>query len=276
VGLTETLGAIKAIEEGKTELAIDHLKNADTLFTKALKANPDLKLVPIEQDIMVYEFVGTPNDIKADIHTAVKLLKHYRTQTARALLMPMKDEIDITVSYLPMDLYPAATKKALQLLEKGKKQAALRTLLEATGTIVAEEVVVPIPLLTAQALVETASKTKPSDKNAILAHLKGAKEELHKALLLGYTSKHAKAYQSLYDQIKKIEKEVGAGHETGALFEHIKKDFEKLLDKTRSEKRNLHDPDSVWNGTAKAHANAAKEETDDQLRFEEEMEADDF
>jgi predicted component of type VI protein secretion system len=110
----------------------------------------------------------------------------------------------------------------------------------------------------------------------ILQHLKIAKEELHKALLLGYTSRHAKVYQSLYDQIKAIEKEVKAGHETGKLFEHIKKDFESLLNNTRHEKKNLSDPDSVWNGTAKAHAQAAKEETNDKLRFEEKEKADDF
>ncbi len=275
-GLNLTLAAIDAIQKKNNDKAIKDLQQADALFQKALKADPNLDVVPVDQEIVVKQFTGTINDIKADIVTARKLLKNYDTQLARDILLPLEDEIDITTHYVPMKLYPKVTKKALDLLKAGKTDAALNELAAGLGVLVADEVIVPIPLLTAQELVDAASKLDKTKKKEALAHLKAAKVELHKALLLGYTSKHSKEYEDLYDQITKIEKEIkGSGH-TAKLFEHLKKGFESLLHKTRSEKVNLNDPDSVWKGTAKAHAAAAKEETNDKLRFEEKMEADDF
>ncbi|WP_457596627.1 YfdX family protein [Hydrogenimonas sp.] len=274
--LNATIAAVEAIDKNDLKTAKEQLKKATALFDKALKANPNLDLVPVDQAIVVKQFTGTVNDIKADIAMAQDLLKHYRTQQARDILMPLEDEIDITTHYLPMALYPKTTKRALELLEAGKTKAAMRELAAGFNLVVGDEVVIPIPLLTAQELVDAASKLGKERKKEALAHLKAAKEELHKALLLGYTTKHAKEYQALYDQIKKIAKTIEGGGATEKLFEHVKKDFESLLNKHRGEKRKLNDPDSVWQGTAKAHAAAAREETNDAIRFEEEMEANDF
>ncbi|WP_457592183.1 YfdX family protein [Hydrogenimonas sp.] len=274
--LNKTLAAMEAIQKNEISTAKKELKSAIALFDKALKANPKLRLVPIDQTIEVKTFDGTVNDIKADIDLAVKLLKSHRTQLARDLLLPLEDEIDITTHYLPMDLYPKAAKKALEVLNRGKKKEALLELALGLSVITADELVIPVPLLNAQAHVEAASKVFKKDKKEALALLDAAKEELHKALLLGYTTRHAKAYESIYKQITQIQKEIkGANHST-KLFEKIKKSFESLLHKTRKEKKELKDSDSVWKGTAKAHAAAAKEETKDKLRFEEKEKADDF
>ena len=274
--LNLTVAAMQAIEKNKLQEAQAKLEKAVKLFDTAFKANPSLKMVPLDSEIVVKQFEGSVNDIKADIALARNLLKNYRTQAAIDLLTPLQDEIDITVHYLPMDLFPKAAKDALKYLKEGKRDAALRALVLGSSTIVGEEIVVPIPLLTAQDLVKAAEQYAKSNPKTAIAHLRLAKEELHKALLLGYTDKHTKAYKSLYDQITKIQKELKAHHNTAGLFEKLKEDFTSLLHKTRNEKRELKDSGSVWKGTAKAHANAVREEDRDRLRFEREMELDAF
>ncbi len=275
-GLKATLKALEDLQKNNLKDAEAKLRDATRLFDQALKADPKLKLVPIDNDIEVFHFEGSVSDIKADIALARKLLKRYQTRAARDILMPLADEIVVTTHYIPMDLYPKAAKDALELLKKGKKDEAVRTLALGVGTIVAQESVIPIPLLSAQELVAVASRAVSKNPSEAQEHLKLAKIELHKALLLGYTDKDSKAYESIYSQITKIQKEIKAKHSTKSLFERVKKDIESLLQKKRSEKRELKDNGSVYKGTAKAHAKAAREETNDKLRFEEKMESDDF
>ncbi|WP_353662847.1 YfdX family protein [Hydrogenimonas sp. SS33] len=275
-GLNATLAALQDLQKNDTKGAEAKLKTATQLFDTALKADPSLKLVPIDNEIVVYEFEGTANDIKADITLARNWLKNYRTQAARDILMPLKDEIDITTHFLPMDLYPKATKDALKLLQEGKKDAAVRALMLGVSTIVAEQVVVPIPLLTAQDLVASAAKIAKENPKAAYQHLKLAKAELHKALLLGYTDTHAKDYETIYEEMTHIQKEINAKHATGSLFKKLGNDIAALVEKHRHEQHELKDNSSAWKDTAKAHAAAAKEEDSDKLRFEREMELDAF
>ncbi len=274
--LNKTFAAIEAIDKDKISTAEKELKEAIKLFDNALKTDPALDLVPIDQTIEVKRFDGTINDIKADINLAVKLLKSYRTQSARDLLLPLEEEIDITTHYLPMQLYPKAAKKALKLLKNGKKEEALLELQLGLGTITADEIVIPIPLLDAQVHLEAASKIYANDKEKAIELLNVAKRKLQRALLLGYTDKDAKAYEKIYKEIVRLQKEIKEKRSGTKLFERLKKDFESLLHRTREEKKRLEDSDSVWKGTAKAHAKAAKEEIQDRLRFQEKMESDLF
>ncbi len=274
--LDKTLTAMEAIRKNRVEAAKKDLTEAINLFDKALKADPKLGLVPIDQTIEIKRFDGTINDIKADIDLAIKLLKSHQTQLARDLLLPLEDEIEITTHYLPMDLYPKAAKKALEVLKRGKKEDALLELALGLSVITADEIVIPIPLLNAQAHVEAASQRYKKEKKEAIALLNAAKKELHKALLLGYTTRHAKAYETIYKQITQLQKEIEGKHPGVKLFDKIKKSLESLLHETRKEKKVLKDSNSVWKGTAKAHAAAAKEETGDKLHFEEKIKANDF
>ncbi len=275
-GLNLTVAAMQDIENNKLKEARAKLEKATKLFDTALKNDPALKLVPLDSEIVVKQFAGSVNDIKADIVLATKMLKGYHTQAAIDLITPLQDEIDVTTHYVPMDLFPKAAKDALNYLKKGKRDAALRALVLGASTVVADEVVVPIPLLTAQDLIQAASQYAKKDPKAAIVHLRLAKQELHKALLLGYTDWFPKEYKSLYEQMTKIQKELKAHHETAGLFEKLKKDVGSLLSKTRNRKTELKDNGSFYKGTAKAHAKAAKEEDQDKRRFEEEMELDAF
>jgi len=235
-GLKKTIAAINKIETDKVDEAKKLLKEAEDSFAKALKENPDLKLVPVENEIMLYRFGAAPDQIKARVKIAKQLLGDFRVQAARDVLLPMKDEIDITTVFIPMDLYPVATKKAHEALDQGKKDEAIAILAEGLNTLVGTKIVVPASLLAAQELTAMASKLDKEKKDEATKLLDQAKQELEKARLLGYVSKHAEEYKALNESIDKIEKEIKGKNKVEKLYEELKKSFTELLDKVRHEK----------------------------------------
>jgi len=265
-GLNDTLKAIDALHKKKINVAKKLLLDASKSFDKALKADPNLRLVPIENDVIAYRYNGGPKSIELATSLAKKALSNHQVQFARDTLMPLKDEIDINTHYLPMDLYPQSTKIAAKLLNKGKTKEALQELILGLSTIVGDEVVVPIPLLAAQDLVVTASKIDKKKKKEALALLDQAKVELKKALLLGYTSKHSDEYKNLTKLINGVEKEIKGKNRVEKLYEELKNKFKKLIGETRKEKKSFNS-NSVQNSTSKAHQNAVKEENQDVLNF---------
>jgi hypothetical protein len=256
-GLNDTLKAIDALQKKDTKNAKKYLSDASKYFDKALKSNPHLRLVPIENDIVAYRFGGGPKTIKASVDLAKKMLESNQVQVARELLDPLRDEIDITTHYIPMDLYPNATKIAAKLLEQGKTKEALQELVLGLSTIVGDEVIIPIPLLTAQDLVITASKLDKKKKKDALALLDQAKIELQKALLLGYTTKYSAEYKNLTKLINGIEKEIKGKNRVEKLYENLKEKFKELIGLTRKERKDIS---SLKNATNKSSQSAVKEE----------------
>jgi hypothetical protein len=236
-GLNDTLKAIVALKKQDIKSAKELLSKASENFDKALKANPNLKMVPIAKQIEVREFLGDVALIKRMLKDSVTLIKSYDTQAARALLLPLQDEMRIRTQFIPMDLYPVATKKAAEALDKNNVAGAVAILAASLNTLAVEEVVIPIPLLVAQDLVIAASKVDKSKKKAALALLDAAKVELEKAVLLGYTKKHSPEYKGLTDEINAIEKEIKGKNEVEKLYSHILNSFKKLLDEVRGDKK---------------------------------------
>jgi len=140
-----------------------------------------------------------------------------------------------STDYIPMSTYPLATNKALKELNKGDTKAAFTTLAAALNTIVAEVTVVPIPLLTAQDLVVSASKVAKTNKKEAQKLLAQAQDELQKAVLLGYTKKHAAEYKDLSKQISVIQKEMKGKNIVAKEYDHIKESFHNLISKHESE-----------------------------------------
>ena len=272
-GFYLTLKAIEELQKGSIDSAKKELQNALTLFERALKADPSLKLVPIDTTINVAELHMPLKQIKKDLLQAQALLDSFHTQAARELLMPMKDEIDITTYYLPLDLYTKAIKRALALLQKEKKNKALQELASGIDTIVASTITIPIALLKADEYLKKAAKIAQKDPKKALSLIQLAKKELYKGVLLGYSDMHSKEYTKLYEQLTHLQKELMAKHHTAKLFEEAKKSSSKLLNKFRLESKSI---DSVWRGTAKAHKKAQEEELNDKLRFIKKMETDIF
>jgi len=265
-GLNDTLNAIKALQNKNSKVAKKNLQEATKYFDKALKVDPTLGLIPIEESVVAYQYNGSPKNIKEAIKIAKNMLAKNNLQFARDILAPLKDEIDITTHYIPMDIYPNTTKIAAKLLAKGKNKKALMELKLGLSTIVGDQVTMPIPLLVSQDLVTYASKMDKTKKKEATKLLTRADVELSKALLLGYATKHSSEYKSLKKKITAIQKEIKGKNKVEKLYQDIKKDFKSLVHKTRGERKSF-DSDSVWNNTKKAHKNAVSEEDKDIVNF---------
>jgi len=204
--LHKTFKALSALEYGKDKEAIKLLKEADKEFSEILKKNPDLKLIPVENQVELFAYAGGVKDIKVALDSAVKLIRHHKTQSARDILIPLKDEMDITTLYLPMQTYPAVIKTAILQLEKGHKEAAFTTLVDGMDTIVGEKVVIPLSFLMSQDLIVAASKLDKSKKDEALKLLKMASDELEKSVLLGYADEKYKSLSRVTKSYKKYRK----------------------------------------------------------------------
>jgi alanyl-tRNA synthetase len=233
--LRETVTALKALQKNDTKTAKEALKKATMLFDTALKNDPELSMVPVADEILVHDFTGDAKLVKQTIKTAKDLLDDYDTQAARELLMPLEDEMTMSTQYLPMAIYPLAAKDALKELEQKKAKEAFTTLVTALNSIVVETVVIPLPLITAQSLVDEASKLDKKEKEKALKLLDLAQDELEKAVLLGYTTKHAQEYKTLQKEIRNIQKEIKGKNGVAKLYERLKKDFASLLEKHESD-----------------------------------------
>jgi len=232
-GIQATFKSVHLIEANKVDEAKKLLQKANDNFEKALKADPGLDLLPLEESLTAYSFTGSSDTIEARLDLASEFIKAHDTQVAIEVLSPLKDELDITVVAIPMKLYPASTKAALDALSKGDKKAALTALAEGFGTLVTTQIVMPTPLLTAQDLIIEASQLDKSKKEDAQKLLNAAKEELKRATLLGYTKKHDVSYKSLDESIAKIQKEIKGENRVEKLYDTIKEDLKKIVHSTR-------------------------------------------
>ncbi len=233
-GLQSTLEALRALQNGDNKNAKDKLEKATKLFDKALKDNPKLGLVPVANSINISEIQAKPKDIKETINLAKDLLSDYLVQDARDILIPLKDDVEITTNLIPMEIYPLVTKKAFDALEKGEKDIALATLVSGLSTVVTQKVRIPISLLEAEALLVEASNLDKSKKKEAHKLLQDANEQLEKAVLLGYTGRHSKEYKTITKEIEVIQKEIKGKNKVEKLYERTKEYFGSLLHKTRN------------------------------------------
>ena len=230
------------MQTNNTKEATKALKSATKFFDVAFKNNPQLSLVPIAEKIDVNDFTGNAKTIKHIINAAQKLLADNDTQAARAMLLPLQDEMIFSTQFLPMKIYPQATKQALKDLNKGEKKQAFSDIVTALNSTVVNTVILPLPLLTAQDLVLEAAKVEKSKKDQALKLLTSAQDELTKAELLGYTKKDSKAYKSLEKEVSNIKSEIKGKNRVEKMYDHIKNSFENLIEKHKKEVKqdNVH------------------------------------
>jgi tetratricopeptide (TPR) repeat protein len=232
-GVQKSFMALALLKKGKIENAKSLLKEAVADFDKAIKTNPHLAVLPIEQEIAVFELKATSSEIEKSLNLAESLLKKRYTQDARDILMPLRDELDINTRFVPMAIYPLAIKNALSALNRGDSTASVAILTNAFSMIIDQKVIIPLSLLIAQDLVKEASKLDKSKKSEALKLLADAKEELKKAELLGYTTKNSSDYKALVSAIEGIEKEIKGKNMVEKLYKSINKSFDELTHKLK-------------------------------------------
>ena len=235
--------AVADLNKNKTDEAKKDIELALGKLEAILAAEHTPKLLPIESQMVVKNFMGTADDVTHALAEVRTLLNLNRVQEAGELLSSLQSEIDVTVVSLPLASYPDALKLASKYLIDGKPSKAKAVLQVALSTFVQDEQIIPIPLINSMELVAIASDIAKEDKTQALKHLALASDDLNKAEALGYVSKSTTTYKVLHELIKKTEKEVKGPNKAEKLFnelgEKLKEFKEKILSTKETKKEEV-------------------------------------
>jgi len=230
----EAIDSLKAAHEALVALDKNDKEGATEAIAKALgklevilAAKDAPKFLPIKNYVVVNEFVGTSDGIKATVKLAQQWLDAGKIQLARKALMPLTSEVDITTVSLPLVSYPDALKLASTYIHSDKIEMAKEVLTIALNTFDETTVVIPLPLLKATDLIAAASDIAKENKDQAIIYLEAASESLKIAQALGYVSKSEVTYKALQDKIDEVKKEIRGKNKAEKLFESLK---EKLAD----------------------------------------------
>ena len=231
-GFEEVNKAIKILESEKPDVAkaIKNLQSATGEFEIAMALDKDLEFAPIDSNIQTYNLVASSDVIKREIAFIKDLLDDGEVQQARKLLMPMRSEVVIETTYLPMLTYPTAIKEAVEELTDGTVKKAKEILVTAENSFVIDTEVLPIPLLAAEDAVEEASKIDKKEKDKILEQLDIAREQLEIANALGYLSRYEEKHNDLQEHIKKLQKAVAGDSNVEKLYKSLKTKIKNIFE----------------------------------------------
>jgi len=234
--------ALLALEKKDVKGATDKLESALGKLEVILASKKVPELLPIDSIVRVNEFVGTSKDVETALNTVKTLLNKNKVQEARALMLPLQSEIDITTVSLPLGSYPDALKLAAKYVYSDELDKAKEVLSIALSTFTSITEVVPIPLVKAGDLIIASEVIAKEDKDRALIYLDGASESLKVAYALGYVSKSETTYKVLQEQIESVQKEIKGANKADKIFETLKnslKEFkEKVFTKKSSENNN--------------------------------------
>ncbi len=231
--------AYLALHKKDAKKATEDIEKAIGKLEVILAAKDAPKLLPINNMIRVQEFVGTAKDVEIAVDHVKDLLDDGKVQQARALMLPLISEIDITVISLPLASYPDALKLAAKYIHDRKLDKAKEVLHIALSTFTEVTEIVPIPLFESTDLIAAASRVAKEDKEKALNYLNAASDALDVAEKLGYVSKSTTSYKVLHEEIKNVQKEIKGKNKAAKLFESLTvklKDFKAKVFSAGSEK----------------------------------------
>ena len=226
--------AVDELNKNKVDEAKKSVELALGKLESILASEHTPKLLPIENQIVVKNFVGTADDVKRALAEVKTLLGLGKVQEAGELLISLQSELDITTVSLPLASYPDALKLASKYLLEKHPAKAKHVLEIALNTFAQDEQIIPIPLINAVELVSVASKIAKEDKEQALKHLAMAKDDLKKAELLGYISSSTTTYKQLDELIEKTEKEVKGPNKAEKLFKELGEKLSEFKNKILS------------------------------------------
>ena len=228
--------AVIDLEHKDAKKAKEDLEKAIGKLEVIMAAENAPKLLPIDNVIRVQEFVGTASDVDKAVKAAKDLLDEGKVQEARALMIPLVSEIDITVVSLPLASYPDALKLAAKYVHDGKLEKAKEVLYIALSTFTEVTQVVPIPLLESADLIAAASRVAKEDKARALKYLDAASDALDVAEKLGYVSESTTTYKMLHEKIEEVKKEIKGKNKAEKLFESLAEKLKEFKSKIISGK----------------------------------------
>ena len=227
--IDETKRAIDAILSNKTDEALAALERASGKINILLARNPANALIPVSQEVVVFD--TAPEDLKsvadlADAAEAATLLGDY--PTARTLLHGLMSELRVRTYNLPLASFPIALSGAVRLLDEKRADDAAKLLTTAVGTLLIIDRVTPLPLLLAREAIDQAKVERDRDKQGAIALLDKAKYELDKAMELGYSG-HDPEYGKLKEDIENLKKELKKTGDTSSLFARLQERMSAFL-----------------------------------------------
>lgn len=228
--LDETNAALRALDDGKTDEALDALARATGKLELLVARDPELALAPVDVDVVTHDIYGTPEAIRGARDRAAELLEDGEVQEARALLSGLASEIVIVVTNLPLATYPAAIKEISPLIDDGHIEEAKTALRAVLDTLVVTQQSIALPVLRARAMLDEAetlvAKDDPSeaDEERIAELVKDAREQLEMAELLGYGEEEE--HETFREQIAELQKKIRSDEETGGIFARLRKSLD--------------------------------------------------
>ncbi|WP_347986474.1 YfdX family protein [Methylomonas sp. AM2-LC] len=207
--LLATQQALLDLEKNDAPSALAILQDVTKKLDKLKLDNPTLVLVVAGVEIDVIDFKGNAKVVEQKVKQASELLKHGKLQAGRMVVDELASEIDITTINIPLDTYPLAIKKTIELVNANKLKDAAQVLEDTLNTLVERTEIIPLPLLQADAFLFKASElenqtdlSKENNRDAVLKLVDSAKEKLKVSQLLGYGDKED--YLPLYKAIEDI------------------------------------------------------------------------
>lgn len=192
--LRETQNAIAAIDANKTGDALAAIERATGKLEIVLARTPTLAQATVDVSLTTHDVLATEADVEKLRGDAAAALAQGRLQVARRLISNLASETVVSISKLPLGTYPDALKQAAALLQQGKPQAAKAALEATLGTVVIDDVIIPLPLVRAQAALEEArlmlENRKRTDAESVRMRLllDTARSQLRLGRALGYAT----------------------------------------------------------------------------------------
>jgi len=230
--LAQTNAALRALDEDKTQEALDALAVVVGKLELLVSAHPELSLAPVDVQMVTQDFVTDPKVAKEAVKKAEKALDRGQIQQARAILRELASEIVVRVVNIPLGTYPDAIKAVVPLIQAGKKDEAKQALVAALNTLVVVEHVLPLPILRAEhalaAARHLAAESERSEQQAkdLAELLEYAEGQLKLAKALGYGDD--RTLRRMQRMVRQIEKQTGEGGTESDLFDKLEETFERL------------------------------------------------
>ncbi len=225
IALSKTAEALNALDNNDSKQALSLLSETIGKLEVVVSAKPELALAPVLVNISAYDIViDLPSILEAQ-RVATHLLIDGEFQQARKIIEPIRSEMVVTTTSLPLATYPDAIKAVVPLIKDGKNEEAKQALQTVISTVVVDEEVIPLPVLRAQMLLdiaETKAKIKRSKiEQGELDELYGAAiYQLALAEAMGYSD--AQTYATFATEIKKIQAETSNKKVSTGFFDKIK------------------------------------------------------
>ena len=230
--LRETQDALKQLDDGKTKDSLASLERATGKLEIVLARDPKLALVPIDVRVASSDLYASVDTVKNAKREAESLLLQGRLQEARAILLHLTSEAVVSTTNLPMATYPAALKRAAKLIDENKSTEAKDVLQTALDTLVVTNVVIPLPVVRAQAALakaDTIAKTsnRSAQQNKELNDLVNAADiNIKFAEALGYGKKAD--FDAFHKEVEAIRAKTGNGKSGMGFFDQIKNYMESM------------------------------------------------